>query len=74
MFSMVRWLLAVLLCLLVVGLFRGWFSFSNPGRDPDQNQINVNVSVDRDKVRTDAQQFTEKVAERIKENRDGDKD
>ena len=73
MFSVIRWLFGLLLCLVVIGLFRGWFSFSGAVGDPTNDQVNVNVSVDRAKVRTDAQkagQLAEKVAQRIKDRRD----
>lgn len=73
MFSLIRWLFALLLCLVVIGLFRGWFSFSRADGDPTNEQVNVNVSVDTAKVKTDAQRaghLAEKVARRIKERRD----
>ncbi len=73
MFSLIRWLFGLLLCLVLIGLFRGWFSFSSVGGDPTNEQVNVNVSVDTAKVKTDAQkagQLAEKVARRIKERRD----
>ena len=73
MFSLGRWLFSLLLCLLVIGFFRGWFSFSNPSRDTDTNKVNINVSVDTNKAKADAQkaeQFTEKVAQRLKERPD----
>jgi len=73
MFSLGRWLLFLLLCLVGIGLCRGWFSFSKSSRDPQSDQVNINVSVDTAKVKADAQkaeQFTEKVAQRIKERRE----
>lgn len=73
MFSLLRWLFALLLCLVVIGLFRGWFSYSRAGGDPANEQVNVNVSVDTAKVKIDAQkagQLAEKVARRIKDRRD----
>ena len=71
MFSLIRWLSALLLCLIVIGLFRGWFTFSRADGDPTSEQ--VNVSVDTGKVKADAQkagQLAEKVAQRIKDRRD----
>ncbi len=71
MFSLIRWLFGLLLCLAVIGLFRGWFSYSRAGGDPTNEQ--VNVSVDTAKVKTDAQkagQLAEKVARRIKDRSD----
>jgi hypothetical protein len=73
MISLGRRLVALLLCLAVIGLFRGWFSFSSPSRDPQSEQVNISVSVDTAKVKADAQkagQFTERVSQRIKERRE----
>jgi hypothetical protein len=73
MFRIVRWLIVLLVCLGAVGVFRGWFSFSTPSHDADTNTLNINVSVDASKVKADAEkaeQFTENVAQRIKEERD----
>jgi hypothetical protein len=74
MFSLHRWLFVLLLCLGAVGWYRGWFSVSSSSQNPDTNRINL--SVDSDKVKADsekAKQFTEKVAHRIKEERDREK-
>jgi len=72
MFSRIRWLLALLVCLVAIGLWRGWFSFTSPSRDPENERLNINVSVDTAKVKKDAREaklLTEKVAREVKERR-----
>ncbi len=73
MFSLPRRLLALFALLVVIGLFRGWFSFSSPDRDKETNKVNLSVSVDTNKLQADAQklkQAGQKVAQRIKERND----
>jgi len=68
--SLGRLLLLLFVCLVGIGLYRGWFSFSSSSRDPQSDQVNINVSVDTAKVKADAQkaeEFAERVAQRIKE-------
>jgi hypothetical protein len=73
MISLARWLFAVLFLLVVIGVFRGWFSFSNFKQDQQAEQVNFSVSVDTGKVKDDArraEEFTESVAERIRNSPD----
>lgn len=73
MFSLIRWLFVLLLCLGGIGLYRGWFAFSDPNRDPQNNKVNINVSVDTGRLGADAEKaekFTETVAQRIKDHRE----
>ena len=46
MFFLIRWLFVLALCLGGIGLYRGWFSLSNTGHDPQSNRVNINLSVD----------------------------
>lgn len=76
MFSSLRWLALLLVCLVGIGLYRGWFSFSRPSPDPQNHEVNVNLSIDTTKLKADvekAEQFTEKVAQKIKDRRDAAK-
>jgi hypothetical protein len=73
MFSLLRLLFVVLLCLGGIGLYRGWFSMSSPSHDTQTKKVNINVSVDTTKVEADvqkAEQFSEEVAQRIKDRHD----
>lgn len=70
MLSLPRRLLTLFALLIVIGLFRGWFTFSSPDRDKESRKVNINVSVDTNKLEADAEKLKEageKVAQRIKE-------
>lgn len=75
MFSMIRGVLFLLLCLIGVGLYRGWFSLSSTSQDPRDNRVNISVSVDKSKIAADAekveQRIMEKVAQRISQRAGG---
>ena len=57
------WLL--LLILVVIGVYRGWVSFSNPSPDPASHKLNINLSVDANKIEADAEKFKEKFSEEV---------
>ncbi len=71
MLRLLRWLPLLLICLGGIGLYRGWFSFTNTSNDKDNKKINISVSVDENKIEADAEKaketITEKVAQEIKE-------
>ena len=54
----------LLVCVGAFGFYRGWFTLSGPNRDSDGNKINVQLSVDPDKVKADAAQAKDKATER----------
>jgi hypothetical protein len=45
------------------GFYRGWFTLSSPSRDTDTNKVNVNLQVDRDKMKEDAETVKKKTTE-----------
>ena len=47
-FRLIKWLFLLLLCLGVIGFWRGWFSLSN-SKPPDVagDKVNVNASADK---------------------------
>ena len=51
-------LMAVLVVLVLivvgVGFYRGWFALSRPAADTGSNKVNVNLTVDPDKIKQDA--------------------
>jgi hypothetical protein len=65
MWSLIRGLFVLLLCLVGIGLYRGWFTFSNPSRDTVNSKINISVSVDPGKLEADAETARKKIAEKI---------
>jgi hypothetical protein len=56
-------LLIVTLCVIAVGFYRGWFTVSGESSSAPTNKIEVNLTVDRDKVNEDAQSVKEKTTE-----------
>jgi len=54
----------IVLVLLVVGLgfYRGWFALSSPA-DKGSNKVNVNLTMDGNKMQEDAQAVQNKTAE-----------
>ena len=67
MFSMLRLAMTLLICILAVGFYLGWFTFSRPSPDPQSDKVNINVSVDKDKVRADLQSAEQTLARRIQD-------
>jgi hypothetical protein len=62
-----RTIITVLLVLLVgvvaAGFYRGWFALSRRGADATTNQVNINLTVDRDKMQADADLVQKKATE-----------
>ena len=52
--------LILTLCLIAVGFYRGWFALSSKTSDAPTNKVDVNLTVDRDKVNMDAQSVKQK--------------
>jgi hypothetical protein len=55
MFSLFRALAFLVLCLVGIGLYRGWFSFSSPSREAQGHKVDVSVSVDTEKLEADVE-------------------
>jgi hypothetical protein len=55
----------IVLALIVVGVgfYRGWFALSSSSADQGSNKVNVNLTVDRDKMQEDARAVQSKTAE-----------
>jgi hypothetical protein len=61
-----RWFAVLLVLVLVVvgvGFYRGWFALSRPAAEAGSNKVNVNLTVDPDKVKQDAEAVQDKTAE-----------
>jgi hypothetical protein len=67
MFSMLRVAFTLLICILIVGFYLGWFAVGKASRDPQTNKENINLSVDKNKMGKDLQTFEHKVAEGIQD-------
>jgi hypothetical protein len=62
----------IVLAILVIGVgfARGWFTLSNPGAEGGSNKVNVNLTVDRDKMKEDAAAVQKQAAELTEGNAD----
>jgi hypothetical protein len=67
MFGLLRLAFTLLICLLIVGLYLGWFSFTKAAPDPQTNKVNINVSVDKKKMGSDLKTFEQNVSKRIQD-------
>ena len=67
MFSFIQKLIFLALCLVVIGIFRGWFTFSSPSPDPAGGGVDVNVSVNARKMDADIETVEQKAARRLRE-------
>ena len=56
-------LIVLVLCVVGLGFVRGWFALSSPRRDTENNKVNINLTVDPDKVKEDAKKVKEKTTE-----------
>jgi hypothetical protein len=63
--SIFKALVLLTVCLIGIGIWRGWFSFSNTTGDKQKDE--TNVSVDKEKIREDVQKAKAKVGEEVKE-------
>jgi len=56
-------LLLLLICVVGIGFYRGWFSVSSHSIDADSHKVDLNLTVDGDKVKADAETVKEKAVE-----------
>ena len=61
--TFVKVLVVLVLCVVGFGFYRGWFALSSPARDTQSNKVNINLSMDGDKVKEDAETVKEKATE-----------
>jgi hypothetical protein len=64
--SLIKLAIVLLICLVAIGFYRGWFSFSSPTTDAQGDKVNVNMSMDKDKIKSDVKKAEEKVKEKLK--------
>jgi hypothetical protein len=68
-------LVVVVVCVVAVGIYRGWFEFTKR-TDPNSGKVDVGLTIDENKIKEDtakakekAKEATEKAKERIDENK-----
>jgi hypothetical protein len=65
--SRLKLVIVLLLCLVGIGFWRGWFSVSSPKPDTEGNKVNVNMSVDKGKIKSDIKKAERKVEKGVSE-------
>ncbi len=61
--TLVTVLFVLLLCVVVIGFYRGWFALSSNGADAGDGKVNINLTVDSDKAKQDAEKVKDKATE-----------
>ncbi len=56
--TLLSMLIVLIVCVAAVGLYRGWFTVSGPNRSG--SKVEVQLSVDPDKIKGDAAKATDK--------------
>ena len=56
------WLMVLAIIVIGLGFYRGWFTMSG-GREPVSHKVDVNLTVDTDKVKADAETVKDKAKE-----------
>ena len=55
--------LVLMLCVVGLGFYRGWFTLSSHSDEAGSNKVDINLTVDRDKVIQDAESVKKKTNE-----------
>ena len=56
-------LFVIVLLVVGVGFYRGWFALSSGSPDAGSNKVDVNLTMDRDKIKEDAETVKKKATE-----------
>jgi cell division protein FtsX len=67
-------LIVLVICVAGVGFYRGWFTVSSQSSNAESNKVNINMTVDPDKVKADAETVKEKAAELTSQATEGAKE
>lgn len=61
MARIINTLLLLVACVLAIGFYRGWFTITSQ-QDVDTRKVNINVTVDTEKVKEDTEKVKSKTA------------
>jgi hypothetical protein len=56
-------LIVIVILAVGLGFYRGWFAMSSRSADAESDKVDVNLTVDRSKVKQDAQEVKDKTKE-----------
>jgi hypothetical protein len=62
MFGLIRSLVVLAAIVIAFGVWRGWVAFSKPNQDPNNPNVNFNVSVDKNRLGADLSKLSKGVA------------
>ena len=64
---LIKLLVVLVICLVGIGLWQGWFGISRtPNPDSDGKKANFNISVDKEKMKSDVKKAKEAVKEEVR--------
>ena len=63
--ALIRLVLFALIALVGIGFYRGWFTLSRSAPAKDGGKVNINMSVDESKMKSDVKKAEEKVKEKV---------
>jgi hypothetical protein len=61
--NLLRIIVVLGICVIALGFYRGWFTLSTHGPYEESNVVDVNLSVDPDKMKEDVEQVKESTKE-----------
>ena len=67
-------LVVLVLCTVGIGFYRSWFTVTRPSSDAASHKVNVNVTVDPDKIKADAEKVKDKAVDLTGQATDGAKE
>ncbi|MEO8494312.1 MAG: hypothetical protein ABI614_04530 [Planctomycetota bacterium] len=56
-------LIVLVICVAVIGFYRGWFAVSSRSPDAASQKVDINLSVDPEKMKADAETVKEEALE-----------
>jgi plastocyanin domain-containing protein len=65
--SRLKLLIILLICLVGIGFWRAWFSVSSPVSNTEGDKVNVNISVDKGKIKSDIKKVERRVVKGVSE-------
>jgi cell division protein FtsX len=64
-------LIVVVVCVVAIGFYRSWFTVSSQSPNAESHQVDINVTLDPDKVKADAETVKEKAVELTGQAKEG---
>jgi hypothetical protein len=65
--TLIKLVIVAAICVGGIGWWRGWFTVSKQNPSPDGNTVDMNLSVDKRKIKSDVREVKKKIKEEIRE-------